>query len=77
MIMNYYALRFILDNRHAFWSNGAAGAGDNSTDPNPVNDPNDYLQPLAGNKFYKIIAVLAVIGLTIAVVVMASKTKSQ
>lgn len=75
--MKYSTLRFILDNRHLFWQNGMAGAGDNSTDTNITNDPNDYLQPLAGNKFYKIISILAVIGLTVAVVVMASKNKAQ
>lgn len=75
--MNYRELSGILRRKEMYWSNGATGAtGDGSVDPNPSKDPNDYLQPLAGNKFYQIIAIVAVLGLVIAVAIMATK-KSQ
>lgn len=75
--MKYSTLMFILDHRDYFWSNGVAGAGDNSVDKVISNDPNDFLQPLAGNKFYKAIALIAVIGISVALIVMASKNKKS
>lgn len=75
--MRYSTLRYILDNKDLFWSNGTTGAGDNSVDKVISNDPNDFLQPLAGNKFYKAIALIAVIGITVALIVMAAKNKKQ
>lgn len=66
----------ILRRKEQFWHNGAGGGGDASTDKVIEKDPNDYLQPLAGNRFYQIIAIIAVLGLTIGFAIMATKKTS-
>lgn len=72
--MNYREISGILRRRESYWHNGAAGSGgDGSTDTNITRDPNDFLQPLAGNKFYQIIAIIAVLGLTVGFAIMATK----
>ena len=71
--MNYRTMMGVLRAREMYWANNAVGSGDNSTDATITRDPNDYLAPLAGNKFYQIIAIVAVLGLVIAVAVLAGK----
>jgi hypothetical protein len=76
--MNYRSIFFILNNKDLFWSNSAtAGSGDASTDAKTSSDPNDFLQPLAGNKFYLIIAIISVMALAAGFVILASKKAAQ
>lgn len=52
----------------------ATGGGDNSVDPNPAKNPNDFLAPLANNKAMHIaVAVISYLVIVYLVIVITKK----
>lgn len=59
--MRYKTYITILHNFDKVWSNNATGAGDQTTDPNPTKDPNNYLAPLVTNNILNTLVIIAII----------------
>lgn len=73
--MNYALYKAVCKgNRNILFDTATGSGSDNTTDPGPKRDPNNFLAPIFGNELFTTLASIAAILIIIVVIIAAFRT---